>query len=403
MNAIRPCPVCRSIGSTLLYRQSFEQLSRARLLDGYDVLLCRECGAGFAGGIPPQEVFDGYYRDLSKYDELSCPAGSHAIDPRFHSVADLLTRFLPTFETRIFEIGSASGSLLKALQQRGFRNLYGSDPSPACVRASQELHGIPAVAGTVFTVPDPPVPYDFVVAVGVMEHIRDLDLTAERFHSLLREGGRVYLEVPDASRYTPQQDAPFQEFSIEHINFFSPQSLANLMQARGFRVLEIGRVLRQQHEIICPAAYGVFERSDRLSPIERDLETEPALRAYVEGCLVEDSRIRALIRDATAPGEQLIVWGVGAHTLRLLATGGLDPAHVSLFVDSNPNYQRQELCGVPVASPAALKNRREPILISSCSSQNSIHRQVREGLGLLNPVILLYSQPGRCAHASQDH
>jgi hypothetical protein len=33
-----------------------------------------------------------------------------------------------------------------------------------------------------------------------------------------------------------------------------------------------------------------------------------------------------------------------------------------------------------------------PILISSCSSQNAIHRQLRERLGLDNPVILLYGQ-----------
>jgi hypothetical protein len=76
--------------------------------------------------------------------------------------------------------------------------------------------------------------------------------------------------------------------------------------------------------------------------------------------------------------------------LRLLATGGLSPSQVALFVDSNPNYQRQELCGIPVGSPAELQNRSEPILISSCSSQNAIRNQVRDGLKLRNPLILLY-------------
>ena len=393
MKSIRPCPVCRSIESNLLYRQSFEQLSQARLLDGYDVVACLDCGAAFASGIPEQEVFDQYYRDLSKYDDRDRPTEeARKIEPRFHSIADLLTRFIPDFDSRVLEIGSASGGLLRALRERAFRNVSGSDPSPACVRAAQELHGIPTGAGTVFTVPRPQVPYDFLVLVGVMEHIRDLDRAVQRFHELLRSGGRVYLEVPDASRYTPRQDAPFQEFSVEHVNFFSPQSLVNLMQARGFRVIDAGRIARPQHEITCPATYAVFEESPDSAPIERDVETESALRAYIEGCRAEDERVRKLIREAAAPGEGLIVWGVGAHTLRLLATGGLDPAHISLFVDSNPNYQRQELCGVPVASPAALKDRRGPILISSCSSQNAIHKQLRESMGLRNPVILLYGQ-----------
>ena len=68
-SGFRPCPVCRGIRSTLLYRQSFEQLSGARLLNGYDVVICHKCGAAFSDGIPEQQVFDQYYRDLSKYEQ----------------------------------------------------------------------------------------------------------------------------------------------------------------------------------------------------------------------------------------------------------------------------------------------------------------------------------------------
>ena len=389
--ASRPCPVCRGTRSTLLFHQSFEQLSTARLLSGYDVVVCQECGAGFADRIPSQPVFDRYYRDLSKYhshDRL--PAGPPTVEQRFYDIAGLIAPFIPTAESRVLEIGCASGGLLKALEERGFGNLCGSDPSPECVRAAHELYGIPGLVGTVFTVPRPEVPYDFLVLTGVMEHIRDLDRTVERFHDLLGDGGRVYLEVPDASRYVPFEDAPFQEFSLEHINFFSRTSLANLMRARGFRVVETGHAWRPQHEIACPSTYGVFQKCQDSWPLERDVETEPGLRAYIEGCHAEDRRIRSVIRQAVAPGERMIVWGVGAHTLRLLATGGIDPSQVALFVDSNPNYQRQELCGIPVGSPAELMTRREPILISSCGSQNAIRTQLRDGLKLRNPLILLY-------------
>ncbi len=61
----------------------------------------------------------------------------------------------------------------------------------------------------------------------------------------------------------------------------------------------------------------------------------------------------------------MIVWGVGTHTLRLLATGGLDPSKIVEFVDSNPKYQSRDLRGIPVISPAELKDQQSPILISS--------------------------------------
>jgi hypothetical protein len=87
----------------------------------------------------------------------------------------------------------------------------------------------------------------------------------------------------------------------------------------------------------------------------------------------------------------MIVWGVGSHTLRLLAAGGLDRNRIAVFVDSNPKFQQQELLGIQVVSPHDLKHRTEPILISSRGFQREIHQQIREQLGLANRVILLYS------------
>jgi SAM-dependent methyltransferase len=389
----RPCPVCRGSRHTLLYRQKFEQLSGARLLDGYAVVICQDCGVGFADGIPEQAVFDRYYRELSKYDSLDHRSAGPFVEPRFQDIAAIAARFIQGGDTRVLEIGCASGGLLRALRDRGVRNLYGSDPSPACIRAAAELFGIAGTVGTVFTVPRPDPLYDFLILTGVMEHIRDLDRTVERFHDLLSERGRVFLEVPDASRYEPQLDAPFQELSLEHINFFSPASLANLMRARGFRALETGRTMRPLHEASCPCTYGVFERAAEISPVEYDSETESGLRRYIEGCRTEDERVRTAIAEAIAPGECVVIWGVGAHTLRLLASGGLDASRVALFVDSNPNYQHQQLMGIRVAPPAELRGRSEPILISSRGFQREIEHEIRNIMGLPNRLILLYGAP----------
>lgn len=394
--ATRPCPVCGSGRSKLLFRQSFDQLSGACWLDGYEVVICEDCGAGFADDIPPQSAFDDYYRDLSKYEDagIGLGGGSPPVDQRFRDTALLIARFVPKPDFHILEIGCASGGLLKALRDLGFRRLTGSDPSPGCVRAVREFYGIPGIVSSIFELPQPREPYDFLILTGVMEHIRDLDRTVEQFRRLLRPGGRMYLEVPDASRYEPRLDAPFQEFSVEHIGFFSKTSLTNLMRTRGFSLVEAGHIVRPLHEVTCPCAYGVFENSFAPAAMERDTETEPGLRTYIEGCMTEDARIRAAIQTALRPGERMIVWGVGTHTLRLLATGGFDLARIALFVDSNPKYQQQRLRGVPIVGPDALETRPEPILISSRSSQQAIQNQIRNALGLKNPLILLYGREG---------
>jgi hypothetical protein len=127
--------------------------------------------------------------------------------------------------------------------------------------------------------------------------------------------------------------------------------------------------------------------------MEFDAQTEPGLRHYIEGCRAEDERIRSVIRETVPAGQRMIVWGVGVHTLRLLATGGLDRSRVALFVDSSPKYQNQELQGIRVAPPSELQGRNEPILISSRSSQQEIQNQIRNNMGLRNPLVLLYGIP----------
>jgi SAM-dependent methyltransferase len=362
-------------------------------MDGYDVAICEECGAGFADDIPEQAAFDEYYRDLSKYESADVRASGPApVEPRFRDIAGLLAHFIPSADSRVLEIGCASGGLLRALADLGYRQLLGCDPSPGCARAAREQYGIEAFACTAFTVPEPREPYDFLVLTGVMEHIRDLDRAVDEFRRLLRPGGLVYLEVPDASRYTPQMDAPYQEFSIEHINFFSEISLKNLMQMRGFPAVQTGPTMRPLHEIPCPCAFGVFGNANRVAPVEHDTITEPGLRRYIEGCGGEDARIRGIIARATPPGARIIVWGTGTHTLRLLATGGLDPARIAVFVDSNPKYRDHQLSGVPVISPQDVCNRPEPILISSRNCERDIHDQIRNRLSLRNPIIMLYGQ-----------
>jgi len=390
-SAKRECPVCGGVTVKLLFHQSFELLAGATVVEGYDVVVCSRCGAGYADGIPPQSVFDAYYRDMSKYDEGDRRGEpDSAEERRFHDIAAVVERFIPGKNSRIFEIGCASGGLLSAIRRAGFPNVLGSDPSPACIRTALDVYGVPGIVGTIFTVPTPAISFDFLILTGVMEHIRDLDSCIAQFHQLLGSSGRVYLEVPDASRYQWNADAPFQEFSVEHINFFSRTSLTNLMETRGFRVLDAGNAMRPQHEVSCPCAYAVFEQANRSSAWKRDAETEPGLRAYIQGCRAEDDRIRSTIRQKLRAGERMIVWGVGTHTLRLLANGGLDPATIALFVDSNPKYQGRQLRGIPIVSPEELGERIEPILISSRGFQREILHLIQRRPARRNPVILLY-------------
>jgi SAM-dependent methyltransferase len=387
----RPCPICKSTSTDLLFRPSFQAPETIGLLEGYDLVACQSCGMTFADNIPLQQKFDEYYQHLSKY-AYEHRGGRESEDDewRLKHVAIVLRQFLPDPSTRILEIGCASGRLLGFLKEDGYRHAFGLDPSPACSKAARELYDVTAFTGTIFSSSLPDASYEFAILLGVLEHIRDVDLAVRVLHRFLSGSGRVYIEVPDATNFIAEQDAPFQEFSTEHINFFSPVTLQYLMEAGGFRTIECRSAVRQdRHGKPLSTLYGVFELSrQRRSEFPYTSEAAAGLRRYIEQCRRMDTELRLRIENAIKRS-RVIVWGAGTHTQRLLATGALNPIDVSVFVDSNPKYQNHRLAGTPVVRPEAVKDHREPILISSYAFQHEIEDQIRS-MELPNEVVLLY-------------
>jgi SAM-dependent methyltransferase len=387
----RPCPICRSVESRRLFHQTFEQLSGIEFIDGYDVVVCAECGLAFADGIPDQTILDAYYRDLSKYEYEHQGGKESPLDERrFREIAATIEQFVPARDSRVLEIGCATGRLLSLLEQRGFAGVQGLDPSPGCARAAWELYRVPVAVGSLFGISAFRHSFDFVILIGVLEHVEDLDGALRHIRSMLGPSGRVYAEVPDAANLTSRPDSPYQEFSTEHINFFSTTSLTNLFRVHGFDVLATGESVRQAHEnTTYPAAFGVYGKNELASQMTRDEVTERGLRQYIEESSGVESRIRQRIRNV-AGGRRVLVWGTGTHTQRLLAIRAFEDVDIVAFVDSNPKYHGRELHAVPVLSPSALAGRQEAILISTRGFQSEIQEQIRRQLNLDNEVILLY-------------
>jgi SAM-dependent methyltransferase len=395
MNSInqktRSCAICGSNTKKPLFQQRF---STILLVQGYTVAVCGNCGFAYADDIPEQEAFDAYYRDLSKYEyEQREGKESEHDDARFREMAELLSRWIPAPHSRILDIGCSTGRLLSLLKERGFSNVWGLDPSPGCAEAARRLYGVPVLTTSLSGLAKSREKFDFVIMIGVLEHIRDLDGALATIHQILSPNGRVHLEVPDATQFADWPDAPFQQFSTEHINFFSSRSLANLMQVHGFGCGFSEKIQRAYTETtVMPCVQAVFENSQGTAGSWiRDAETEMRLLEYICQSQKVDTCLRQIIERTSAIGKPVIVWGVGTHTQRLLAAGALDRADICLFVDSNAKYHGQELRGIPIVSPESLRHRTEPILVCSRVFQREIQTQIRDGLGLNNELLLLYN------------
>jgi SAM-dependent methyltransferase len=390
---VRPCAVCGGVELAPIFRQRFETPSGGYLLDGYTLVACERCGFCFADDVPDQAAFDRYYREMSKYEHGDTDGRQtpHEL-VRFRELAAIIREFIPARSSRILEFGCATGGLLAELQSAGYTDLTGIDPSPSCAAAVRRLYGIPASAGTLTDLDVRPGSSDFLILLGVLEHVRDLAGATRKMADLLAPQGRVFIAVPDASRYTQGQDAPFQDISVEHINYFGPTSLANLMGSHGFR--ELGRrpgMVEYSHRTFVPVVSGAYEKDGAVRPPMRDEDTRADMVEYVRQSAATDAGIRERIDTLARDRRPIIVWGIGAHTMRLLVTSRLAEANVAAWVDSNPHLHGRQLRSAPIIAPADLARYGDlPILISSRVFQIEIAAKIRDEMRLPNEVITLY-------------
>ncbi len=390
----RPCAVCGGTHNRPLYQQRFCSFSGG-LLEGYDVVACTCCGFCFADHIPEQATFDQYYGEMSKYEHNNHGGGESSFDlSKSQEIAAFVRPHLQSCSTRILEVGCATGRLLGLIKAAGYPNVLGVDPSPGCARAATALYGVPVITGTLNRMELPPRSQDFLILSGVLEHVRDLDLALRRLSEVLADGGRLHIAVPDASRYTEGEDAPFQEFSVEHINYFGPDSLTNLLLRYGFRrIFSEQRMMTVNVRTTTPVILAVFEKSSGgqlPATWNVDAETPASLERYVAKSANIDRQIHTAISLLADEQTPIMVWGTGAHTLRLLESSRLGEARITAFIDSNVRYQGKELRGAPILAPEAVRGRSEAILISSRVYQHEIANRIQKEMGLSNALILLY-------------
>lgn len=399
----RPCPICGQTDGEVLHTQRFALPPTHPLPASLDVVACARCGFAFADTPAPQAAYDRYYAEFSKYEDDATSTGGGGTDldaQRLRDTAARLVAVLPEPRAAaVLDLGCANGGLLAALHDAGCGgDLVGVDPSPACVAATARRPGLRATVGWLLRLPADLGRFDLVILSHVLEHVADLRAVLATLPGLLRPGGRLYLEVPDAARYADCLVAPFQDFNVEHINHFDLGSLCRWVSGVGL-TLERGGPLTLEAAPGCPypAVFGLFHAGagaadDRgaVQPVaNRPLRER--MREYVERSREMMDRLERTLAPLAAPGAgPIIVWGTGQLTLKLLTDTSLGRAEIAAFVDGNPLNQGKTLAGRPVLPPARLAGLPpHPILVATLLHGPAILARIHDGLRLPNRVVTL--------------
>lgn len=384
------CPICGAACFEVLHRQEF--LLPGEVRTRYVVVACEACGFTFAQNLPSAEEYEAYYRSNLKYTYEGSRDTSEALLRMYRSSFEIVDSVLRQgapgvgLGARVLDIGCSTGELLALFHRAGYRELNGVDPAPECREIARRLYGLEIETG-VLSEMRTGEPYDVVLFANVLEHLPDPSPAMARVASMIREGGFLFIQLPDADNFGANLKEPFFEFSIEHINYFTEASLTNVLGRSGFTPARIRHDLLAYKGIVYPVITSVWQKTGGRGQLVRS-DTAP-LRAYVAASARRMQDLAEAIDALVASGEPLVIWGVGSLTARLLATTNLSQANITGFVDSNRGHHGKKLIGREIVPPASLAGGNGAVLVSSFAYGPEIRATLEQELRFAGRIITI--------------
>lgn len=270
------CPACGTLTYAPLFR-STDALYKTTT-DTFLVVRCSQCGLiRLTPPIPPERLHRYY---PSKY--WFVPDGFSSIEEAYRRfvLRDHLRFILAAYRNAgrsglVLDVGCGGGLVLGMLSRHQVRGA-GMDISPEAAGSAWKINSVPTVCGTLDHSPIRASSCAVITMFHVVEHLHDpvAHLTAARL--LLRKGGRLVLQVPNADSWQ------FHIFGRRwngidvprHLINYRTRDLADLLVRCGFQVERVKHFNLRDN----PAGFAT-SLAPWLDPMARRLTGVPETRA----------------------------------------------------------------------------------------------------------------------------
>ena len=218
--------------------------------------------------------------------------------------------------------------------------------------------------------------FDLIFTSAVLEHIVDPMTFIEECGGVCNKYMFIMIPALDITF----KDEPYGMFSDEHVNFFTLQSLRNLMHKAGFNLINFQFVMgdissRYDSSGVVPLMTLWAKKGDNIPQLTQSVvDSSVYLSKYLEASdniwQIVSNKIDRLPDD-----EKLALWGVGNHLHKLLGSTNLPKKNIVRLYDSDNHKHHHKVCGVPITAfnpDDVLNGEVEAILITTYTAQRAI-------------------------------
>lgn len=374
------CPICarKNVLNEDYFQRDYQLCADIVPFSYYHVYACKNCGMVYAGDLESSMSLNKYYEKMSRYTEKSFILSPKMKD-FYEREAEFLSKYISK-QAAILDVGCAFGGLLNILRERGFKNVAGLEISSQNVSYAREKLGLDVYQGGLGMNYILQKKYDVVILSGVLEHLFNLHDCIKEIKEYLNPTGKIFIIVPDLDDF-PNHDDLYQEFSVEHINYFSINSLQYL-----FALHDIALIQSKSDFVPLHGLAGNLFSLWQIGKANLSADVSfSSLEHYLENCQKLTKRIRNKFAKFNMKNG-FYIWCAGTQTAMLYQLNCFAPEAVQGIFDSNRNYTGEVVYGHKVMQPCELLNMpNRPILISSQYAQEAIIREIKR-MGLKNEI-----------------
>ncbi|KJH66687.1 class I SAM-dependent methyltransferase [Chromobacterium violaceum] len=271
---------------------------------------------------------------------------------------------------KVLEVGCGRGEYLSLLAEAG-ADAYGVEHLQASVDACRQA-GLRMEQGFVDG-PDARLaagPFDGFMILNFLEHIPAAHRTLQGIAANLADGAVGMVEVPNFDMIIAK--GLFAEFIPDHLFYFTERTLARLLEANGFEVLD------------CRAAWHDYVLS---ATVRKRRPQDLSALAACQGAL------RASFDDFLGRfGEgKVAIWGAGHQALALISLMGI-AGRIRYVLDSAPFKQGRytPATHLPIVPPARLDDGEvDAVIVLAASYSAEVVRQIRARHGARFSIAVL--------------
>jgi SAM-dependent methyltransferase len=256
-----------------------------------DIVRCRSCGHMQLARFPDETNLADAYAEAESGDYVEEEQGQRATA---RIALDAIERH--THAGRVLDLGCWVGFLLDEARARGWETV-GVEPSQFASAFARDHLGLDVRTADLWSGELEPGSFDAIVLGDVLEHLPEPGQALERIRALSRPRGVLYLALPDAgSRVARIMRGRWWSVIPTHVHYFTRSSLARLLNANGWQVLE---------QRTAPKAFTVryyLGRTGGYSPaLSRTLVGAAALAGIADRVWAPDFRDRMAVVSRVSP------------------------------------------------------------------------------------------------------